>query len=187
MLKLARVTAIAAITIAGLAATGLAETPAQPALKSPLGASISGWTYELHRAGTSTVHFHFCQTSACVQGSKVSYIILPPDPGFTFPWFQNDKKKAFETVKKSAPPDTSMSIGEPTETQNGPLRIMRIERRETAPDGSGLTTVSGVLVGRTIAFSLISSSPDANAANRNFDFYVLLCVAVALKGEISGE
>ncbi len=139
---------------------------AQPVLSQdspPVG--IGGFHYQYH--SENHVHMNVCQAEECVPGSKVSYILYPPEKDPDFDEYKQSQKQVLSLLKNRAPKDMAIIMSEPEMSQDEIFTIFSSFREARSADGRQLFTKSSVIYTDYATISLISSSEDKEAVEVN--------------------
>jgi hypothetical protein len=179
MRRIALIFAVAMLTQSAVAQTNIQIGP--PAGASPNDSppvSISpGWRYQ---RAPNDVHAFFCEQDQCDRSSRVSYRLYAPDNSLTLEKFREQQKQAVQMLQERGPPGTRIAILGIEGSGEGIPRIFKSRRLVTNPDGSKEYVISSLIVGSRASATLISSSRDEKAVDKNhaqFGVAVMLFVA----------
>jgi hypothetical protein len=107
--------------------------------------TISGGRYQLIN---NVTHMHFCVSSWCEPGSKVSYVVTPPNKDYSFKQYQREREMIAGVVRKMAPAGTRIDFAEPEKVENELFRILKAKREQVASDGKTTVLLSPACHGR---------------------------------------
>jgi hypothetical protein len=155
---------------AGLGAPGVAAQA--PPKRAPF--PIEGWRYTLIGGD---LHMHECIQERCQPGSRVSYRISAPDRSVTLDVFKDTRRRIEAELRARLGPGALLQTEEPTAGETGPVRILRSRRTETRADGSRISTLSMLFIGRAMAVDLMSSSTDPSVVDANAQTFLALIVS----------
>lgn len=127
-------------------------------------AAIEEPNWKRDARSTGTV-FHICRTNACSLGSMVSCHIKAPHAVRDLAAFEAAERRMVEQLKKLG---ANIEQKPATATPMGETVLYRSERTVRTEKAPTEFYVQGLLAGPTFSLSLVSSSPDAEAAARNF-------------------
>lgn len=161
--------------VATLVAISASAVEAGVAGKNNPPVSISGWRYSLT---PPKVHMNVCEADACTPGSKVSYILYPPSPGYNFERFKSERAKAAEMMKTRMP-GVAFEYGEPVEVKEANFTIMKLQRRETYPNGHTQTVLTSLILSPRMTVELISSSPNVKVMEANYALFSAPLLVIA--------
>jgi hypothetical protein len=140
--------------------------------------TVEGWRYRLMNNG---IHMHFCDSSACQPGSKVSYVVMPPKKNYTFAHYKEEREKIARTLRKMAPAGTRIKFAEPERTEDKLFRIFKTRREVAAPDGKTTAFLSWLLMTDKVTFDFISSASDLKKAEEQLAPFMVAGMMVAVR------
>jgi hypothetical protein len=138
--------------------------------------TISGWRYQLIN---NITHMHLCANSSCEPGSKVSYVVMPPNKDYSFKQYKEERQKIAQVLRKMAPAGTRIEFAEPEKSEDKLFRIFKTKREEVAPDGKTTAFLSWRVIADKVAFDFISSASTFKKAEEQLNPFMLAGMMVA--------
>lgn len=129
--------------------------------------------FEYQYATEHRIHMNFCRAQECVPGSKVSYILYPPVQNPDFEEYKQSQKAVLSALKKHAPKDVTIIMGDPERVQNEIWTSFSSSRQARSADGQQTFTTTTLIYTKYAAISLISSSPDKEAVEGNASAFLV--------------
>lgn len=149
-----------------------AITPNNAGAQSTPPVSMKGWRH----AGTDAAggYIFTCSPPACASPSTVTYSLQPPRQ-FTFEEHRKGAEATTAQLQKMAPQGTRIQLlgvdNASKQTGNLSLRMYKIRRLITGPDGAKRFMVSGFVLGSHRIANIVSSASDEKTAEQNFVQY----------------
>ncbi len=122
-------------------------------------------TWKRDARATGTV-FHLCRANECGRGSMVSCHVKPPHAVRDLAAFEVVERRVAEQIEKLG---ATIEQRRATAKPLGDKVLYRVERTVRTEKAPTEYYVQGLLAGPVFSLSLVSSSPNAEAAARNFD------------------
>lgn len=182
MLNLRNILTLLFVLFLGSVARAEPATKAAPtdADKPPI--AIGGWRYTKEPNG---LYSFYCERPDCAPRSKVSYRLYAPNMPMTLDEFRAGQEMTVRTLRERAAPGSKIEIvsfeGSDGRKDNDPLRVFKVHRLHTDPDGTRLHYTSSIIIGPRLSVSLISSSTDKK---KNDDAYTLFAVGLMLAAAV---
>lgn len=151
----------AIVLIAHSIGVGVAqETPeAEPPV------AIRGFAHQFMVQGR--VHMNVCQETECVAGSRVSYVLNPPETDPDFEEFKRAQEMVAIHLRSRFPKGTTLSLGTPEQSNDGAFTVFTSFREMRSAAGQSLFTKSTIIFADNATMSVISSSMDRKAVDAN--------------------
>jgi hypothetical protein len=138
--------------------------------------TISGWRYQLIN---NITHMHLCASSLCEPGSKVSYVVMPPNKDYSFEQYKGEREKIARVLKKMAPAGTRIDFAEPEKSEDKLFRIFKAKREEVAPGGKTTAFLSQRVMADRVGFDFISSASTLKKAEEQLAPFLLAGMMVS--------
>ncbi|HKY85689.1 MAG TPA: hypothetical protein VJL90_02890, partial [Pseudorhodoplanes sp.] len=144
-----------------------AQSAPQPNASDQPPVSVLGWRYE---KGANDVYVFYCEQARCVPGSKVSYRLYANSaPVMSLEEFRRSQEQVVKLLEQRGPAGTKFQIlGVEGDNKTDRPALMKSIRLITKADGTQEYGYTGVIMGKKLDASVISSSPDRNAAASNY-------------------
>lgn len=126
--------------------------------------TVAGFRYERFPPQT---HLNTCTEAKCGPGSKVSYLLFPPDPKPDFERFKTMRGQVQRALEQRLPMGARLAVEPPATTSDARFTIFEQKRTETLLDGRTTTVITRQLYAKRFAVELISSASDAKTAEAN--------------------
>jgi hypothetical protein len=136
---------------------------------------VDGWRYELT---PPRIHMNVCKEAACAPGSRVSYIMYPPRPEYTFERYKAEREKVAAMMRERMK-GVTYQIEPPTEAREGGLTVFQSRRQETYSDGRSLTVITSLILSAQMSVELISSAANPEAAAANYSLFAAPLILTA--------
>ena len=131
-------------------------------------ATVAGFRSE---RATSRSQVNTCTEARCVPGSKVSYILYPPDLEPDFERFKTMRSQIQRSLEQRLPPGTRISFEPPRMTSDDTTTIFEARRTETSFEGQTRTVITRQFYSKRMAVEMISTSTDAQVAEANLALF----------------
>lgn len=156
--------------LALLALAGCTTTSGPPLLTAK-----DGWNGPV--ATGPLTHF-YCAVPACGAGSIVSFMPVPDLPGASVPEVLSHRIEgdAFAVRELRKQRITVEQVGDPEVRKIGDRIVITTEKRHRSANGDVEHRFSGLISGKTIGLSLISSSPNRKSAQQNYEAFLTTLV-----------
>jgi len=158
-----------ALVTAGALTPALAQAqPAQqPGAADPPPVSVTGWRFQ---KGANDVYVFYCEQPQCVPGSKVSYRLYANSaPVVSLEEFRRQQEQVAKLLQERGPAGMKVQIlGVEGDNKTERPALIKSIRLHTMADGTQEYGHSGIIMGKKLDASVISSSRDQNAAKVNY-------------------
>lgn len=161
--------ALGRLLLAGLLTSSAVQAQDLPKAAGPGRAAappvtVPGFRYDRFPPQT---HLNTCTDAKCGPGSKVSYILFPPDPKPDFERFKTMRGQVQRALEQRLPMGARLAVEPPAMTSDAMFIIFEQKRTETLLDGRTTTVITRQLYAKRFAVELISSASDAKTAEAN--------------------